>query len=522
MDRTYVAIDLKSFYASVELADRKYDPLTTHLVVADDSRTDKTICLAVSPSLKACGIPGRPRLFEVIRQVKELNEERFRKACALGLLPKNPGTGQYHFKSFSFDAEALAADPSLGLSYIIAPPRMKLYEKISSRIVGIYLKYVSSEDIHVYSIDECFMDITGYLETYGLSPRELTGTMIRNVLHDTGITATAGIGTNLYLAKIAMDIVAKHVPADKDGVRIAELNEAQYREQLWCHTPLTDFWRVGPGTTRRLALLGCHTMGDIARLSLTGESRLFAALGIGAELLIDHAWGWEPTELSAIHSCQPETKSLSSGQVLMEPYDWGKAKLIVREMTDQLVLDLVRKGYVTRQVVLTVGYDKSSIVPLRDSGFAVAKTGRPYAGHVRLDLYGRSIPAYAHGTGNLDQWTNSVRRIMDVMMELYDRIVDPDLTVRRISVDACNLIPEDEIPAGDPVQLDFFTDWTALEKRRAKETRADEKERQLQKARLAVRGKFGNNALLKGTSLQKGATARQRNEQIGGHRAGIT
>ena len=523
--RVYIAIDLKSFYASVELADRKYDPLSTNLVVADDSRTEKTICLAVSPSLKAYGISGRARLFEVIQRVKEVNAERFRKARAMGLLPKDE-KGRYHFASSSFSAEALAEDPSLELAYIVAPPRMKLYEKISTHIFSIYLKYVSSEDIHVYSIDECFIDVTGYLKTYGLTPHELAIMMIREVLHDTGITATAGIGTNLYLAKIAMDIVAKHVKPDRDGVRIAELNEQSYREQLWCHVPITDFWRVGAGIARRLEALNCYTMGDVARLSTANEDLLYAALGINAELLIDHAWGWEPTEIQTIHAYQPETTSLSSGQVLAEPYDAEKTRIIVREMTELLALDLVRKGLVTRQVTLTLSYDRASLTEkihgrtLRESVFLVSRTGRPYAGKVKLDYYGRPAPEHAHGTGNLDRWTSSTRRIMETMMALYDRITDPDLLVRRINVVACNLIPEKEIPEEGPVQLDFFTDYGALQEKQAAETAADEKEKKLQRAALRLQERFGKNAVLKGTNLQQGATTIQRNTQIGGHRSG--
>ena len=376
-----IAIDLKSFYASVELCDRKLDPLTTNLVVADASRTEKTICLAVSPSLKACGISGRARLFEVVQRVEEINRERFQRARKLGLLPRDEN-GHFHFTGSSCDAKELKADPSLKLDYIIAPPRMKQYETVSTRIFSIYMKYVSSEDIHVYSIDEVFLDVTGYLNTYHMTVHELAVTMIRDVLSATGITATAGIGTNLYLAKIAMDIVAKHVPADRDGVRIAELDERSYREKLWCHTPLTDFWRVGKGIARRMEALGCRTMGDIARLSVHNEDAIYKALGINAELLIDHAWGWEPTDIRTIKQYRPQTTSLSSGQVLSEPYDYEHGGLIVKEMTELLVLDLVRKGVVTRKIVLTISYDRSSIRPeyrgrsLKDSTWINASTGR--------------------------------------------------------------------------------------------------------------------------------------------------
>ena len=525
MDRTYVAIDLKSYYASVECADRNYNPLTTNLVVADASRTEKTICLAVSPSLKAHGISGRARLFEVVQRVREVNAERFRKAKALGVLPKDEN-GKYHFSSSSFNAEELEADPSLELTYITAPPRMKLYEEISTKIFGIYMKYVSDEDIHVYSIDECFIDVTGYLKTYGLTAHELAIRMIREVLYTTGITATAGIGTNMYLAKVAMDIVAKHVPADKDGVRIAELNEISYRELLWCHKPLTDFWRVGAGIARRLEKLGCFTMGDVAKLSLENEDLLYDSMGINAQLLIDHAWGWEPTEIATVKSYRPETNSLSSGQVLAEPYDVEKGKLIVREMTELLVLDLVRKRVVTKQITLTINYDRESVRPLypgktvADTVYAVAKTGKPYKGTVGLDFYGRPCPKHAHGTGNLDRWTSSTKRIMDCMMELFDRIVDPDLLIRRVTIVAANLIKETEIPEEGPVQLDFFTDYAELEKKKAKEAAADAREKQIQKATLLLQSKFGKNALLKGMNFEAGATTIQRNGQIGGHRAG--
>ena len=524
--RTIIAIDLKSFYASVELADRKYDPLTTNLVVADPSRTEKTICLAVSPSLKAHGIPGRARLFEVIQRVKEVNAERFRKARQLGLLPKDPKTGKYHFSSASFDAEALETDPSLELSYIIAPPRMKLYEKISTQIFSIYLKYVSQEDIHVYSIDEVFMDVTGYLGTYSLTAHELAMRMIREVLYTTGITATAGIGTNLYLAKVAMDIEAKHVPADKQGVRIAELDEMSYREKLWCHTPITDFWRVGAGTARRLDQLACYTMGDVARLSIRNEEALYKAFGINAELLIDHAWGWEPTVISTIKSYQPQSNSLSSGQVLMEPYNAVDAKLIVREMTELLVLDLVRKGMVTKKVELNIGYDRTAIQydykgkSIRESTFKVAGTGKRYNGVVTLDFYGRPHPKHVHGTGNIDRWTSSTHRIMDVMMALFDEIVDPDLTIRRIVIAACGLIKEEEIPPKMPEQMSLFIDYDALEKQRKREAAQDDRERRLQEATLQLQERFGKNAVLKGMNLLKAGTTIMRNQQIGGHRSG--
>ena len=517
MDRKYVAIDLKSFYASVECMDRKLDPMATNLVVADPDRTEKTICLAVSPSLKAYGIPGRARLFEVVQRVKQVNAERLRKARA---------SGYGGFTGSSADARELAANPALELTYVTAPPRMLLYERISTQIYSIYLKTISPEDIHVYSIDECFMDVTGYLETYQLSARELAERLIREVLQETGITATAGVGTNLYLAKVAMDIVAKHVPADRNGVRIAELDERTYRERLWCHRPLTDFWRVGRGIAKRLERMGCYTMGDVAQLSRKNEDALYHALGVNAELLIDHAWGWEPTEIAAIRAYKPETNSISSGQVLMEPYDAEKAKLIVREMTEALALDLVRKKVVTKQVVLTLHYDRTCILPGNPTdrsggtGWLVAKTGKAYHGEVGADFYGRPCPKHAHGTGNLDRWTASSQRIVRAMMEVFDHIIDPNLTVRRIGIAACNLISEDEIPAEGPIQLDLFSDPLENERKKTNETTADMKERKLQMAALAVHGKYGKNALLKAMNLQEGATARQRNAQIGGHRAG--
>ena len=515
---TYIAIDLKSFYASAELADRKYDPLTTNLVVADPSRPEKTICLAVSPSLKAYGIPGRARLFEVIRRVREINADRLRRAISLGILPKGED-GEYHFTGSSSDAKALEEDPSLELSYIIAPPRMKLYEEISTKIVSIYAKYVSPDDIIIYSIDECFLDVTGYLSFYNMTARELAVTMIREVLAATGITATAGIGTNLFLCKAAMDIVAKHVPADKDGVRIAELNENSYRELLWCHRPLTDFWRIGPGTARRLESLGCYTMGDVAMLSEKNEDALYNALGINAELVIDHAWGWEPTDIKTIKAYKPADTSISSGQVLMEPYDTQKARLIVHEMTELLVLDLVKKGLVTKKLELTVNYDRTSVIPDGKS-YKVASTGKKYRGTVGTDYYGRPCPKHAHGTGNLDRWTSSTRRITECMLELYDRIIDPELTVRRINIAACGLIRKSEIPDDAPEQLSLFVDYEELEKKKEAEKKADDKEQRIQDAAIRLQEKFGKNAVLKGMNLLEGATTIQRNGQIGGHAAG--
>ena len=525
MERTYIAIDLKSFYASVECMERQFDPLTTNLVVADESRTEKTICLAVSPSLKSYGISGRARLFEVVQRVKEVNAKRLRDGIRFGTIRKGED-GQYSFTSSSIDAPTLKEHPDYEVAYFAAPPRMKLYEEYSTKIFSIYMKYVSSEDIHVYSIDEVFMDVTGYLKTYEKTSRELAKTMIKDVLDTTGITATAGIGTNMYLAKVAMDIVAKHVPADEDGVRIAELDERKYRELLWCHRPITDFWRVGRGLAARLEKLGCFTMGDVARLSVRNEDLLYDAMGINAQLLIDHAWGWEPTEIATIKSYRPETKSISSGQVLPEPYNAVDGKLIVREMTELLVLDLVRKNLVTKQITLTLHYDRESLIALntgrtmRDTVYSVAKTGKPYAGEVGTDYYGRVAPKPAHGTGNLDHYTSSGRAIVQAMMDLYDRITDPDLLIRRVYVVACNLIPESEIPAEGPQQLDLFTDYAELERKKAEEQAAEARERKLQKATLVMQEKFGKNAILKGMNLQKKGTTIARNGQIGGHRAG--
>jgi DNA polymerase V len=523
--RTYIAIDLKSFYASAECADRNFDPLTTNLVVADPSRTEKTICLAVSPSLKAHGLSGRARLFEVVQRVKEVNAERLKKAIRLGVVQKDETDHKYHFAGSSFNAPALEADPSLELTYYIAPPRMKLYEEISTKIVSIYMKYIAPEDIVVYSIDECFLDVTDYLNTYHMTAHELAITMIREVLFETGITATAGIGTNLYLSKIAMDIVAKHVPADKDGVRIAELDENSYRELLWCHKPLTDFWRIGPGIARRLEALGCFTMGDVAGLSEKDESQLYNALGINAELVIDHAWGWEPTDIATIKSYRPQSNSLGAGQVLMEPYTAEKARLITKEMTELLVLDLVKKGLVTKKIELTIGYDRTSVTLSyqgrnpKENQYKYSTTGKPYHGTVGLDYYGRPCPKHAHGTGNIDRWTSSTQRIMTVMMELYNRIVDPDLTIRRVNVVAVNLISEDEIPEEAPEQLNLFTDYEALEKKKAAEKAADDRERKIQKATLELQSRYGKNAILKGMNLMEGATTIMRNGQIGGHAA---
>ena len=525
MERTYIAIDLKSFYASVECVERCLDPLTANLVVADSSRTEKTICLAVSPSLKAHGISGRARLFEVVQRVKEVNSERLSRAVKSGRIRKNED-GKYRFASSSFHAPSLESDPSLELSYIVAPPRMRLYEEYSTRIFSIYLKYIAPEDIQVYSIDEVFIDATHYLDLYKMTAHELAMTMIREVLYTTGITATAGIGTNLYLAKVAMDIVAKHVPADKDGVRIAELDEMSYREKLWCHRPLTDFWRIGRGYSTKLEAYGMFTMGDIARYSVTqaGEDLLYKLFGVNAELLIDHAWGWEPTTIADVKAYRPSTKSLSSGQVLKEPYDYEKGRLIVREMTELLVLDLVRKRLVTKQLVLTVNYDRESLavqIPgksIADTVYTVRTTGKVFEGKVGKDYYGRVAPKYAHGTGNLEQYTSSTRKIMDVVMALYDRIVDPDLLIRKVNIAACQLLNEDEI-TDTSQQLSLFSDYGEAKEKKAAEQAAEEKEKKIQNTMLDLQHRYGKNAVLKGMNLKEGATTIERNGQVGGHKA---
>ena len=511
--RQYVAIDAKSFYASVECVERHLNPLTTNLVVADESRTEKTICLAVSPSLKAHGIPGRARLFEVIQRVKAVNQERLNAGIRSGAIRRDPETRKYQFSASSFDAEAIEKDPTLEISYIVAPPRMRLYEEYSSRIYATYLKYVSSEDVIVYSIDEVFIDVTDYLRTYGMTAHELTMTMVRDVLYNTGITATAGIGTNLFLAKVAMDIEAKKSKPDKDGVRIAALDEMSFREKLWTHQPLTDFWRIGRGISKKLEALQLFTLGDVARASLDpfSEDKLYKTFGVNAELLIDHAWGWEPVTVEDIRQYRPSTSSISSGQVLQCPYDSEKGRLIVREMTELLVLDLVRKHVVTKQIVLDIGYDRESLEGER---------GRKYTGPVVMDPYGRKIPKAAHGTGNMDGYTSSTHAIMSAVLDVYDRVVHKDLLIRRVNVTACNLVSETEIPEDKPEQLDMFTDYEALEQEKKARELAEEKERRLQNITLAIQDKFGKNAMLKGMNLMEGGTTIARNGQIGGHKAG--
>ena len=505
-ERVYLAIDLKSFYASVECIERGLDPMTTHLVVADLSRTEKTICLAVTPSLKAYGIPGRARLFEVVERVREVNARRLRQA---------PGRA---FQGASSQEPDLRAHPELALDYIVAPPRMAHYMAWSAQIYQVYLRHVAPEDIHVYSIDEVFLDVTPYLETAGCTPREFAKRIIQDVLAETGITATAGIGPNLYLAKIAMDIVAKRVKPDVDGVRIAKLDEITYRRLLWDHRPLTDFWRVGAGTVKRLESVGLHTMGDIAQCSIGtptdyyNEDLLYQLFGVNAELLIDHAWGWEPCTIADIKAYRPESASIGAGQVLQCPYPFDKAKLVVREMADSLSLDLVDKGLLTDQLTLTVGYDRENLTD--------PQLRKQYQGEIQADRYGRSIPKHAHGTANLGKYTSSTKAILTAVSDLFDRIVDPHLLVRRLNLTANRVLAEQDIPA-EPVaeQLDLFTDYAARQEQDAQEQAALEREKKIQTAMLDIKKKYGKNAILKGMNLEEGATARERNRQIGGHKA---
>lgn len=508
-NKTYIAIDLKSFYASVECNERGLDPMTANLVVADSSRTQKTICLAVSPALKQYGIPGRPRLFEVVQKVREANAARRSKA------PSRRLTGK------SYDAGELRRNPSLEIDYIVAPPRMAYYMEYSTLIYKVYLKHVAPEDIHVYSIDEVFIDATGYLNMNGLTGREFARMLIQDVLRTTGITATAGIGTNLYLCKVAMDIVAKHVEPDADGVRIAELDEMSYRKQLWHHRPITDFWRVGKGYARSLEKVGIYTMGDIAKCSVGdvngyyNEALLYQLFGVNAELLIDHAWGWEPCTIADIKAYRPEANSISSGQVLPCPYDFEKARLVVREMTDFLVLDLVDKGLVTDQIVLTVGYDVANLTE--------PEIRRQYKGEITTDHYGRKLPKHAHGTANLGGYTSSTKRILDAVTGLYDRIVDPNLLVRRMYVVAGRVIKENEVretPA-QYEQLSIFDmmDAAEAERKKAAEAAALAKEKKIQKAMIDIKKKHGKNAILKGMNFEEGATGKDRNRKIGGHQA---
>lgn len=505
-ERVYIAIDLKSFYASVECVERQLDPLRTNLVVADAARTEKTICLAVSPSLKAYGIPGRARLFEVVQKVREANAER-----------KNRIHGK-NFTGKSYKAFDLGKDAELELDYIVAPPRMALYVDYSTRIYQVYLKYVAPEDMHVYSIDEVFLDVTDYLLIYKMSPEELARKIVTDVLKTTGITATAGIGSNMYLCKIAMDIEAKHIEADENGVRIASLNEKTYREKMWNHRPLTDFWRVGRGYAKKLEENGLYTMGDVARCSLGRETDyynedfLYRLFGINAELLIDHAWGYEPVTIADVKAYRPSTNSISQGQVLTCPYDYEKTRLIVNEMTDLLVLDLVDKKLYTNQIVLTIGYD---IENLKDS-----RRRKSYRGEITTDRYGRKVPKHAHGTANLPKYTASTRIIMEAVNDLYIRIVNPELLTRRITISANQLVDEDGARESRSYeQMDLFTDYKNEEKTKEIEEAREKKERRMQEAVLSVKKKYGKNAILRGMNFKEGATAKERNGQIGGHKA---
>ena len=503
---TYIAIDLKSFYASVECMERGLDPLTTNLVVADASRTEKTICLAVSPSLKAYGIPGRARLFEVVQKVKEVNAKRLSKA---------PGRV---FLGASYQDAKLKSSPDIALDYIAAPPRMAHYIDYSTEIYNIYLKYIAPEDIHVYSIDEVFIDATNYLTSYNISAHELATKIILDVLETSGITATAGIGTNLYLAKVAMDIGAKHIPPNEKGVIIAELDEMSYRRLLWSHRPLTDFWRVGKGYAKRLEEQGIFTMGDIARCSI-GEAKdyynedlLYKIFGINAELLIDHAWGWEPCTIADIKAYKPSTNSMGSGQVLHCAYSFDKAKLIVREMTDLLVLDLVDKRLVTNQLVLMVGYDIDNLTN--------PDIMKSYNGAITTDHYGRSIPKSARGTVNLGRQTSSTKLIMDAVTELFDRIVDENLLIRRVNITANHVVDESTVEETvNYEQLDLFTDYGDMEKKKEEEEAELVRERKMQETILDIKRKYGKNAIIKGMNLEEGATTLERNKQIGGHKA---
>lgn len=486
MEKVYLAIDLKSFYASVECVERGLDPLNTHLVVADESRTEKTICLAVTPALKSHGVSGRARLFEVVSQTALVNAARRQAA------PGRTLEGSSHQES------ELKANPRLALRYLVAPPRMALYMEYSTRIYQIYLKYIAPEDIHVYSIDEVFIDATHYLQTYHCTPKELAMKLILEVLKETGVTATAGIGPNLYLCKVALDIGAKRIPPDENGVRIAELTELSYRQLLWTHRPMTDFWRVGPGTVRRLESHGLFTMGDVARCSVENEDLLYRLFGVNAELLIDHAWGYEPVTIAQIKAYRPQNTSVNTGQVLQSPYPAHKARLVLREMADLMVLDLVDKGLCTDQLVLTVGYD-------------IENMKRDYHGVTVNDPYGRTIPKPAHGTVSLGRRTSSAKLILEAVTGLFDRIVDPALSIRRLNLAAGRLVPYTE-EQSRPEQLSLLTDTVAEEDSLARE-------RKQQEAVLNIRKRFGKNAILRGMNLQEGATAKERNEQIGGHKA---
>lgn len=499
-DKIYACIDLKSFYASVECVERGLDPLTTNLVVADGSRTEKTVCLAISPSMKQYGLNGRARLFEVVQKVREVNADRRYKNY------RKPFNGK------SYNDLELKKDRSLELDYITAVPRMSHYMKYSTKIYDIYLRYVSPDDIYVYSIDEVFCDITNYLSINKLTPRELVTKMIHDVYEETGITATAGIGTNMYLAKIAMDIVAKHSGTDKFGVRMAELDEMSYRKKLWSHRPITDFWRVGKGYAKRLGSRGMFTMGDIARCSIENEELLYKMFGINAELLIDHAWGWEPCTMDKVKEFKPLRNSISTGQVLHCAYNYEKTKLIIKEMSDLLALDLVAKKLVTDQIVLTVGYDIDNLT--------IPYIKEKYYGEVTVDHYGRKVPKHAHGTINIDHKTSSSKTIVEKTVELFDRIINKDLLIRRINITANNVVNEFLVKEDDTFeQYDLFTDYKLKEKMKKKQKEDEEKEHSLQNTILNIKNRFGKNAVLKGMNFEEGGTTIERNNQIGGHKS---
>lgn len=499
MDKVYIAIDLKSFYASVECVERGLDPLNTNLVVADETKSEKTVCLAVTPSLKRYGISGRARLFEVIEKVKEINRKRKREI------------GSREFKGSSYISEETEQDPFLSVDYIAAPPRMALYMEYSARIYGIYLNYVSFEDIHVYSVDEVFIDITNYLKTYKMTPRELVRVMVSDVKKQTGITATAGIGSNMYLCKIAMDIVAKHMAADEDGVRIAELDEMSYRRLLWKHQPLTDFWRVGKGYSDRLERYGMYTMGDVALCSISNEDLLYKLFGVNAELLIDHAWGYESCEIKDIKSYKPSSSSICMGQVLTCPYSYEKARIIVKEMADQLAMDLFSKGLVSDHLVMSVGYDVENLKDTRKK--------ENLKGRICLDRYGREIPEHAHGSVNLSEYTSSTKHITQGLLSIFERITNKDLTIRRINITASRVKTEEGEKNEQSLQLDLFTDYEDVLREQNRKREALQKERRIQKTVLEIKRKYGKNSILKGINFLEGATTRERNAQIGGHKA---
>ncbi|MBQ1687955.1 MAG: DNA methylase [Lachnospiraceae bacterium] len=501
-EKVYMVIDLKSFYASVECIERQLDPLTTNLVVADASRTEKTICLAVSPSLKKFGISGRARLFEVVQKIQEVNGRR-----RMELVDRT-------FTGVATDEKDLLLHPEYAVDYIVAPPQMAKYMAYSTRIYQVYLKYIAPEDMHVYSIDEVFIDATAYLELYHLTAYELCKKIIQDVLATTGITATAGIGNNMYLAKIALDIMSKRISPDQDGVRIAQLDTRSYREQLWNHEPLTDFWRIGSGYVKKLKQYGLVNMGDIARCSIGkpgdfyNAELLYRLFGVNAELLIDHAWGWEPCTLPLVKAYKPENTSISSGQVLHCPYTFEKGLIIVKEMTELLALDLVEKGLVTDQLVMTIGYDIDNLKK--------GKQPISYQGEVTVDRYGRKVPKHAHGTKNLKNYTSSTKELLDGIEKLYQQIVNPNLFIRRVNIVANHIRNEKAIQTeGQYEQMTLFMDVQEMEK----QEEAKKKERQLQEAMLSIKKKFGKNAILTGTNFKEGATTRDRNNQIGGHKA---